>query len=149
MEFDKGINQPRHKPDLGNTRDRVTFWVSFCRDLPVRAPTRHQSIVEDYLLSGSGCQMGQITPSTVCHPPPNHSTEILPQPKQTIVCVFNYQIYVQSISLGINQNDALLSRPPRFFLFIVKHVYLGWLIVKLSYLYTVYVHLQLLAVLSN
>lgn len=58
MEFDKGINLPRHKPDLGNTRDRVTFWVSFCRDLPVRAPTRHYSIVEDYLLSGSGCQMG-------------------------------------------------------------------------------------------
>lgn len=41
MEFDKGINLPRHKPDLGNTRDRVIFWVSFCRDLPVRAPTRH------------------------------------------------------------------------------------------------------------
>lgn len=41
MEFDKGINLPRHKPDLGNTRDRVTFRVSFCRDLPVRAPTRH------------------------------------------------------------------------------------------------------------
>lgn len=36
-----------------------------------------------------------------------------------------------------------------FFIFIVKHVYLGWLIVKLSYLHTVYVHLQLLAVLSN